>query len=368
MKKILIVGSGPFGATSARVLSEAGYEVTVIEKRNHIGGNCFTEEVEGVHVHTYGPHIFHTNDCSVWEWVNKYAKFNNYRHQVVANYEGETYALPFNMFTFSKLWKITSPLEAKEIIRSQSSRIGTPKNLEEHAIKMIGLDIYEKFVKGYTQKQWGRDPKDLPTFIIKRLPVRYTYDNDYFEDKYQGIPIGGYTKMFENILEGIEVRLNTDFYENRDFYERSYDLIIYTGPIDKFFEYKHGKLEYRSLVFDTQKLEIENFQGCAQMNYTSIKNKFTRIVEHKHFDDQGQKNTVITKEYSIEYDGSNEPFYPINNEKNNQAYSLYKKEADSLEKYVFGGRLATFKYYDMHQVIASALSFCKKFIEKDQIS
>jgi UDP-galactopyranose mutase len=351
----LIVGAGPFGAVCARELSDLGYKVLVIDRRDHIGGNCYTQNIKGVHVHVYGPHIFHTNNKQVWDWVNRFAEFNKYRHQVVANYEGEIIPLPFNMFTFNKLWGVVKPSDAKNKIKDQSVNVSYVKNLEDHAIKTVGLDVYNKLIKGYTQKQWGRDPVELPPSIINRLPVRYTFDNDYFNDRYQGIPIGGYTQMFEKILEGIDVKLNVDFLSDKDTYEKQSRRIIYTGPIDKFFNYKHGKLEYRSLRFETENLEIENYQGCAQMNFTDVSTPYTRIVEHKHFDNQNQKTTVISKEYSVEYNGSNQPYYPINDDKNNSMYNLYKKDVDHLKNYIFGGRLATYKYYDMHQVIASAL-------------
>ena len=362
--RVLIVGAGPFGAVCARELTNAGYAVTVIDKRDHIGGNCYTKEVDGIHMHVYGPHIFHTNDKKVWDWVNQYADFNNYRHQPIANYEGEIYSLPFNMFTFNKLWNTATPNLAEEVIKKQSEHITDIKNLEDHAIKMVGTDVYEKLIKGYTQKQWGRDPKKLPSSIIKRLPVRYTYNNDYFNDHYQGIPIGGYTQMFEKILEGVNVKLNEDFFSKREYYENEFDCIIYTGPIDSFFKFKHGNLEYRSLRFQTEIINTENYQGCAVMNYTDANTPYTRIVEHKHFDHQGQKNTVITKEYSVDCKKNDEPYYPINDERNNQIYSLYKKETENLQNYIFGGRLGTYKYYDMHQVIAAALKAVKDIKNK----
>jgi UDP-galactopyranose mutase len=356
----LIVGAGPFGSVCARELTDAGYKVLVIDKRDHIAGNCYTKEINGIHVHTYGAHIFHTNDKDTWDWVNKYAKFNSYRHKVVANYKGEIYSLPFNMFTFNKIWGIVSPDQVVEKIEEQSSLISTPKNLEEHSIKMIGKEVYEKLIKGYTAKQWGRDPVELPISIIKRIPIRYTYDNDYFSDTYQGIPIGGYTKMFENILSGIEIRLSEDFFNKRDLYEKTCSKIIYTGPIDQFFNYSDGRLEYRSLGFKTESRHDENYQGCSVMNYTDIDTPYTRIIEHKHFDNQDQSGTIITKEYPLEYNQNNEPFYPINDEKNNNIYSLYKRKAESLNNYYFGGRLGRYQYYDMHQVIASALVLVKK--------
>ena len=359
MKKVLIIGAGPFGSVCARTLHDAGYEITVIDKRSHIGGNCYTEEIENIHVHKYGAHIFHTNDKDVWDWVNKFTSFNNYRHQVVANYLGEIYSLPFSMWTFSQMWGVSLPEEAQSIIESQKY-VSVPENLEEQALSLVGSDVYEKLIKGYTEKQWGKKTTELPASIIKRLPVRFTYNSSYFDDKFQGIPVNGYTKMFEKILDGINVILNVDFFEDKDFYENNYDIIIYTGPIDKFFDYKYGKLEYRTVKFENFLLDKENFQGCSVMNFTDDKTKYTRIIEHKHFDNKNQKKTYISYEYPVEYDGTNEPFYPICDEQNNKIYSLYKKESDELEKYHFGGRLATYKYYDMHQVIAAAFTLCKK--------
>jgi UDP-galactopyranose mutase len=356
----LIVGAGPFGSVCARELTDSGYKVLVIDKRDHIAGNCYTKEIDSIHVHMYGAHIFHTNDLDTWNWVNKYAEFNSYRHKVVADYKGEIYSLPFNMFTFNKLWNIVKPDHVALHIEQQSSLISNPKNLEEHSIKMVGRDVYEKLIKGYTKKQWAKDPKELPMSIIKRIPVRYTYDNDYFSDKYQGIPIGGYTKMFEKILEGIEVKLSEDFFEKKDIYEKICEKIIYTGPIDQFFNYSHGRLEYRSLDFKTEQLNQQNYQGCSVINYTDEETPYTRIIEHKHFDNQNQNNTVITKEYPAEYTQDREPFYPINDERNNSIYSRYKKESESLKNYYFGGRLGRYQYYDMHQVIASALILSKK--------
>ena len=349
----LIVGSGFFGSICAYELNKIGKKVLVIDSRNHIGGNVYTEKKDNINIHTYGPHIFHTSNEDVWKWINQFTEFNNFRLNVVANYKNEIYSLPFNMWTFSKIWGIKTPDEAKKIIEEQSSHIIEPKNLEEQAIKLVGTDIYEKLIKGYTKKQWKKDPKDLPKEIIKRLPVRFTYDNNYFFDKYQGIPIGGYTQIFDKMLEGTEVWLNKDYFDDKDFYDGLADKIIYTGPIDKFFDYQFGRLEYRSLEWETLKLDNDNFQGNPVINYTDIEIPYTRIIEHKWFDNQNQKGTVISYEYPKDYNGHNEPYYPVRDEENIKTYEKYHELTKSLKTHIFGGRLATYVYYDMHQIIAS---------------
>lgn len=362
----LIVGSGLFGAISAYELTKKGYKCLVIEKRNHIGGNCYTEEIEGINVHKYGAHIFHTNDKRIWNYVNDLVEFNRYTNSPVAINNGKLYNLPFNMNTFYELWGVKTPDEAQAKISEQTAKYKDiiPKNLEEQALKLVGDDIYNILIKEYTEKQWGVKATELPSFIIKRLPVRLTFDNNYFNDKYQGIPIGGYTKIFEKLLEGIEVRLETDFFENRAEFEELAEKIIYTGPVDRFFDYRFGKLNYRSLRFENEILDIENYQGNAVVNYTSHEEKFTRIIEHKHFEYGTQSKTYVTREYPDTWDESKEAYYPINDDKNTEIYNLYKKEAEALDNVIFGGRLAEYKYYDMHQVIGSALSKMDKIEAK----
>jgi UDP-galactopyranose mutase len=355
MKKYdyLIVGAGLYGSIFAYEMNKKGKKCLVIDKRNYIGGNIYTEEIEGINVHKYGAHIFHTSNKEVWEYINQFCEFNNYINSPIANYKGEIYNLPFNMNTFNKLWGVKTPREAQEKIEEQKKEYGIvkPKNLEEQAISLIGKDIYEKLIKGYTEKQWGRDAKDLPSFIIKRLPVRFTYDNNYFNDRYQGIPIGGYTKIIEKILEGIEVRLNSNFFDKREEYENIADKIVFTGMIDEYYNYCFGKLEYRSLKFETEVLSEENYQGNAVVNYTEREIPYTRIIEHKHFEYGQQEKTVITREYPIEWKEGDEPYYPVNNERNNELYLKYKELADKEEKVIFGGRLGEYKYYDMDRVI-----------------
>ena len=356
----LIVGSGFFGSICAHELTKVGKKVLVIDSRNHIGGNSHTENKDGINVHTYGPHVFHTSNEEVWQWINQFVEFNNFQLQTVANYKGEIYSLPFSMWTFSKLWNISHPDQAQKIIETQSAHIHEPSNLEEQAIKLVGTDVYEKLIKGYTFKQWKKDPKKLPKEIIKRLPVRFTYDNNYFYDKYQGIPIGGYTKIFEKLLEGIEVRLNTDYFKDE---LPTHNRVIYTGPIDKYYDYQFGELEYKTTKFDHKKLENKNYQGTAVMNYTDIEIPFTRVIEHKHFENTETDCTWITFEYPIEYKAeSTEPYYPVNDTENNTKYKKYKELASQEKNTIFGGRLAEYRYYDMHQVIASALNFIKKEI------
>ena len=358
----LVVGAGLYGAVFAQEAKAAGKSVLVIDKRNHIAGNVHCEEVEGINVHVYGAHIFHTNNKEVWQYVNRFAEFNRFTNSPVANYKGELYSLPFNMYTFNKMWGVVTPQEAQAKIEEQKAAAGItePKNLEEQAISLVGTDIYEKLVKGYTEKQWGRDCKDLPAFIIKRLPVRLTFDNNYFNALYQGIPMGGYTKMVANMLDGIEVRLGVDYLENKAELDALADKVIYTGPIDAYFDYKLGTLEYRSVRFETEVLDMPNFQGNAAVNYTDRETPWTRIIEHKWFEFGTQPKTVISREYSSEWKLGDEPYYPVNDAKNGARYAEYKALADKEENIIFGGRLGEYKYYDMDAVIASALEMCKK--------
>ena len=358
----LIVGAGLYGAVCAREAVKAGKSVLVIDKRPNIAGNVYTEEVEGINVHVYGAHIFHTNNRTVWDYVNQFAEFNRFTNSPVANYKGELYSLPFNMYTFNKMWGVVTPEEAAAKIEEQKREAGItePKNLEEQAISLVGTDIYEKLVKGYTEKQWGRDCRDLPAFIIKRLPVRLTFDNNYFNALYQGIPMGGYTKMVANMLDGIEVRLNVDYLENKVELDALADKVIYTGPIDAYFGYKLGNLEYRSVRFETEVLDKPNFQGNAAVNYTDRETPWTRIIEHKWFEFGTQPKTVISREYSSEWKPGDEPYYPVNDDRNGKLYRQYKALADAEEKVIFGGRLGEYKYYDMDAVIASALDKCKE--------
>ena len=358
----LIVGSGLYGAVCARAAADAGKKVLVIDKRPNIAGNIYTEEMEGINVHIYGAHIFHTNNTEVWNYVNKFATFNRFTNSPVANYKGELYSLPFNMYTFNKMWGVVTPEEAEAKIEEQKRAAGItePKNLEEQAISLVGTDIYRKLIKGYTEKQWGRDCKDLPSFIIKRLPVRFTFDNNYFNALYQGIPVGGYTKMVANMLDGIEVRLNVDYLENKAELDALADKVIYTGPIDAYFGYRLGNLEYRSVRFETEVLDKPNFQGNAAVNYTDRETPWTRIIEHKWFEFGTQPKTVISREYSSEWKPGDEPYYPVNDERNGARYQQYKALADGEEKVIFGGRLGEYKYYDMDAVIASALEKCRE--------
>ena len=358
----VIVGAGLYGSVCAYELKKKGKRVLVIDKREHVAGNIYTEKVEGIDVHKYGAHIFHTNNKEVWDYVNSFVEFNRFTNSPLANYKGKIYNLPFNMNTFNQLWGVVTPAEAKNIIESQKNdgSVGEPQNLEEQAISLVGLDIYNKLIKGYTEKQWGRPATELPAFIIKRLPVRFTYDNNYFSDKYQGIPVDGYTKLVEKMLDGIEVLLGEDFFEKREYYESISKKIIYTGPIDRYFDYKFGKLDYRTLKFDSETIDCSNYQGNAVVNYTERDIPFTRIIEHKHFNNTSSEKTIITKEYPSEFNEGDEPYYPVNDEKNTDIYKLYRELAKEEEKVTFGGRLAEYKYYDMHQVIASALYTCKK--------
>lgn len=366
MFNYLIVGSGLYGAVFAHEAIKRGKSVLVVEKRPHIGGNIYTENVGGINVHKYGAHIFHTNSKAIWDYVNQFAEFNRYTNSPIARYKDELYNMPFNMNTFSKMWGITTPAEAEEIIERQRAEIpSAPKNLEEQAIKLVGRDIYEKLVKGYTEKQWGRPCTELPTFIIKRLPIRFVYDNNYFNDKYQGIPLGGYTQMIEKMLDGVEVKLNTDFLADRENLSKLAEKIVYTGPIDAYFNYCYGELEFRSLRFETEDLPIENYQGDAVVNYTEFDVSYTRIIEHKHFEfgcqgDNKTEHTVITREYPQVWQKGDEPYYPINDDKNNALYAKYKALADAEKNVIFGGRLGEYKYYDMDKVIEVALYVCNK--------
>ncbi|MDC7124882.1 MAG: UDP-galactopyranose mutase [Spirochaetales bacterium] len=357
----LIVGAGLFGSVFAREMLKKNKTCLVIDKRSHFGGNCYTEKIEDINVHKYGAHIFHTSNKAVWEYVNQFANFNNYINSPIARYHNEIYNLPFNMNTFSKMWGVITPDEAKAKIESQkNTSIKEPQNLEEQAISLVGIDIYEKLIKHYTKKQWGRAPKELPAFIIKRLPLRFTYNNNYFNDTYQGIPVGGYSLLFENLLKGIDVQLNTDYFNNKPYFDDIAKKIIYTGPVDRYFDYCYGELEYRSLSFQTEILELENYQGNAVVNYTDDTVDFTRIIEHKHFEFGKQKKTVITKEFPKEWNTGDEPYYPVNNEKNTILLDKYTKLKEKEKNVYFGGRLAEYKYYDMHQVVENALNFAKK--------
>lgn len=369
MKDFLIVGAGLYGATIARELTDAGFTVLVVDKRGHIAGNVYTEEIEGINVHAYGAHIFHTNNKAVWDYIQGFATFNRFTNSPVANYHGELYSLPFNMYTFNKMWGVVTPEEAAAKIAEQRKEItGEPKNLEEQAISLIGRDLYEKLVKGYTEKQWGRTCDQLPAFIIKRLPVRFVFDNNYFNALYQGVPIGGYTKMVEKMLDGIEIRLNCDYLAHKDELDALAKKIIYTGPIDAYFGYSLGYLEYRSVRFETEVLDRPNYQGNAAVNYTDAETPWTRIIEHKWFEFGKDKNgydlpkTVISKEYSSEWKPGDEPYYPVNDERNSSLYSRYKAFAEKEKKVIFGGRLGEYKYYDMDQVICAALIKAEELI------
>ena len=367
MYDYLVVGSGLFGAVFARQATDAGKKVLVIDKRPNIAGNVYTEKVEGINFHKYGAHIFHTNNTEVWNYVNRFATFNRFTNSPVANYKGELYSMPFNMYTFNKMWGVVTSEEAAAKIEEQKKEItGEPQNLEEQAISLVGRDIYEKLVKGYTEKQWGRDCKELPAFIIKRLPVRLTFDNNYFNALYQGIPIGGYTKMVANLLDGIDVQLNEDYLVNRAKWDALADKVVYTGAVDAFFDYSLGNLEYRSVRFENEVLDIPNFQGNAAVNYTDRETPWTRIIEHKWFEFGKDENgndlpkTIISREYSSEWKPGDEPYYPVNDEKNGALYKEYRALAEQEEKVIFGGRLGEYKYYDMDAVIASALECAKK--------
>lgn len=361
----LIVGAGLFGSVFAHEAQKKGKKCLVIDRRSHLGGNVYCEEVEGINVHKYGAHIFHTNDKEIWDYVNSFVAFNRYTNSPMANYRDQLYNLPFNMNTFYQLWKMKTPAEARAIIDKQVQEEGikNPRNLEEQALSLVGRDIYEKLIKGYTEKQWGRKATELPAFIIKRLPLRFTFDNNYFNDKYQGIPIGGYNKLINGLLEGVETRLEVDFFKDKSALMSLAAKLVFTGKIDEFYDYRYGKLEYRSLDFKHQTLNMENYQGNAVVNYTDAEIPFTRILEHKHFEFGTQEKTVITKEYPTEWSGNKEPYYPINDQRNNEMYMKYR-DLSQQDDIIFGGRLAEYKYYDMHQVIASAFAKCKKIFNQ----
>lgn len=363
MKKYdyILVGSGLYSGVFAWFAKQKGKKCLVLEKRDHIGGNVYCENTEGIHVHKYGAHIFHTSNKEVWQFVNSLAEFNRYTNSPVANYKGEMYNMPFNMNTFSKMWNISTPAEAKKIIEEQKKEItGEPKNLEEQAISLVGREIYEKLVKGYTEKQWGRDCTALPAFIIKRLPVRYTYDNNYFNDLYQGIPIGGYNVIIDRLFEGCDIETGVDYLEKKEYYDGLGEKIVYTGTIDAYYKYQFGKLEYRSLRFESEVLDEENHQGVAVVNYTDRETPYTRIIEYKHFEFGTQPKTVITREYPVTWQEGMEPYYPVNDEKNQALYQKYAKLAEKEEHVIFGGRLGEYKYYDMDKVIASAMACAKE--------
>jgi len=372
MKKYdyLIVGAGLYGSVIAHEMKQNGKKVLVIDRRSHVAGNIYTEQIGGIHVHKYGAHIFHTNNKLVWEYVNQFSEFNRFTNSPIANYKGELYSLPFNMYTFNRIWGVTTPEEARKKIEEQKSEreITSPINLEEQAISLVGTDIYEKLIKGYTEKQWGRECDKLPSFIIKRLPVRFTFDNNYFNAKYQGIPVGGYTALILKLLEGIDVQLGVDFLENRELFGKISEKIIYTGPIDEYYQYCYGPLNYRSLRFETEMLDIANYQGNAVINYTDSETPWTRIIEHKWFefgvDETGNllPTTVISKEFSVEWQPGDEPYYPINNPENDALYQKYKRLADYEKKIIFGGRLGEYKYFDMDEVIGAALTVAQRLI------
>lgn len=360
----LIVGAGLFGAVFAYEATKKGKKCLVIDKRDHIAGNIYTKETENINVHQYGAHIFHTSDRKIWDYVNSFADFNNYINSPVAVYKDELYNLPFNMNTFSKMWNIKTPSEAKAIIEKQIEELNItePQNLEEQALSLVGTDVYEKLIKGYTEKQWGRDCKELPAFIIKRLPLRFTYDNNYFNDRYQGIPIGGYTKIVEKMLEGSDVLLDTDYFEFIKDNEGIADKVLFTGMIDEYYDFCYGHLEYRTVRFETEVLDCDNYQGNAVVNYTGREVPYTRIIEHKHFEFGKQEKTIISREYSTEWEPGMEPYYPVNNERNNDLFEKYKALADKEEKVIFGGRLGNYKYYDMDKVIIAALEAVEKYV------
>lgn len=372
MKKYdyLIVGAGLFGAVFAHEAKKCGKTCLVIDKRDHIGGNIYTEEMEGIQVHRYGAHIFHTSRERVWEYVNQFAKFNHYVNSPVAIYKDELYNLPFNMNTFHQLWGVKTPAEAKAKIQGQIARMNIvhPKNLEEQALAMVGQDVYEKLVEGYTRKQWGRECKELPAFIIKRLPLRYTYDNNYFNDRYQGIPVGGYTKMVKKMLDGVQVCLNTDFFHEREKWMEQADKVVFTGMIDQYYDYCYGQLEYRSLRFETETLDMGNYQGNAVVNYTDYEVPYTRIIEHKHFEFGTQEKTVITREYSAKWEPGQEPYYPINDPKNDALYEKYQRRAFAEKKVLFGGRLGMYRYMNMDQVVEEALNLAQNELEYEEMN
>lgn len=366
MVDYLIIGAGLFGSVFANEMTNRGKSCLVIDKRSHIGGNVYTEKIEGINVHVYGAHIFHTSNKLIWDYVNNIVEFNRYTNSPIANYKGRIFNLPFNMNTFYQLWQVKTPDEAREKIKEQIKEYDhliEPKNLEEQALSLVGKDIFEKLIKGYTEKQWGRSAKDIPAFIIKRIPLRYTYDNNYFNDSYQGIPIGGYTELIKKMLKKCEIQLETDFFENRQGFENIAKRILYTGPIDAFYNYCYGELEYRSLKFEHEIIDSHNFQGNAVVNYTDIEVPYTRTIEHKHFEFGDQIKTVVSKEYSLKWSRGDEPYYPINDLENNKKYLLYKTLANQENQYIFGGRLAEYKYYDMHHIVENAL----KLVDQEDV-
>ena len=351
----LLIGSGLFSSTFAYEMNKLGKTCLIIEKNSHIAGNCYTENKDGINIHTYGPHIFHTNDDKIWNWINQFTQFHNYKHTPKVNFNNKIYSFPINLMTLSQLWTITSPKEAIELLNSKKIPCDNPSNLEEWILSQVGSEIYEIFIKGYTQKQWNKHPKDLPSSIIKRLPIRTNFDDNYFFDKYQGIPIGGYTHIFEKLLYGIEVRLNTNYFDNKEYFDSIAEKIVFTGKIDEFFNYQFGELEYRSLHFENSLLNINDYQGCSIVNYTNYEIPYTRITEHKHFENSKSDVTWITKEYPKNYNKTNIPYYPIGDDKNVRIYNKYKELSKNYPNIIFGGRLAEYKYYDMHQIIGSAL-------------
>jgi UDP-galactopyranose mutase len=360
----LIVGSGLFGSVFAHEMTKAGKKCLIIEKRNHIAGNCHTENKDGINIHTYGPHIFHTNDKGIWNWINQFTEFHNYKHSPKVNYKDKIYSFPINLMTLYQIWGVNTPEEAKQKLEEVRIKNDNPKNLEEWILSQVGQDIYEKFIKGYTQKQWNKDPKELPTFIIKRLPIRTNFDDNYFFDKYQGIPVGGYTQIFEKMLKGIEVKNNVDYFQNKEYWNSLANKVVFTGKIDEFFDYQFGELEYRTLKFDNQRIETEDYQGCSIVNYTDFNIPFTRITEHKHFENSKSDITWITIEYPKDYEKGDVPYYPINDDNNNTMYEKYK-ELSKESNVIFGGRLSEYKYYDMHQIIGSAISKVKKELKNE---
>lgn len=364
MYDYLIIGAGLFGSIFAYEMNKIGKKCLVIEKSNHIGGNCYTENRDGINIHKYGPHIFHTNDKDIWNYINQFVDFNSYKHTPKVNFDNKIYSFPINLMTLYQLWRVTNPIEAQLKLEEVKIKNDNPTNLEEWILSQVGKEIYETFIKGYTQKQWNKNPKELPISIIKRLPIRLTFEDNYFFDKYQGIPIGGYTQIFEKMLEGIEVRLNTNYFNDRDHFNSLAKTIVFTGKIDEFFDYQFGELEYRSLRFELEKHNIEYYQGCSIINYTNYDIPYTRITEHKHFENSKSDVTWITKEYPKDYKKGDIPYYPINDDKNNKIYNQYKELAKNTPNVIFGGRLAEYKYYDMHQIIGSALSKINKIINK----
>ena len=361
----LIVGSGLFGSVFAHEMTKAGKKCLIIESKKHIGGNCYTENKDGINIHTYGPHIFHTNDKNIWKWINQFTEFHSYKHSPKVSYNGNMYSFPINLMTLHQLWGVKTPKEAQDKLKEVSISNDNPQNLEEWILSQVGEDIYKTFIKGYTQKQWNKDPKELPTSIIKRLPIRTNFNDNYFFDKYQGIPVGGYTQIFEKMLEGIEIRTGIDYFSNKEYLNSIAKKVVFTGKIDEFFDYRFGELEYRSLEFVNEKIDVEDYQGCSIVNYTDYEIPYTRITEHKHFEDSKSDVTWITREYPLDYKKGETPYYPINDEKNNKIFNQYKELSNQHSNIIFGGRLSEYKYYDMHQIIGSALSKVKKELSNE---